>query len=169
MALVVIGCAAVVQAANTDAHTVTITVNEIAELNVTTSNVALDVTAPTAAGGSPQGDSDATSYLQYTSTVVSGATRTITAQITSGTVPSGLTLNAEATASGATNAGSAVSGGVDLSSTAQTIVSGIGSCATGTGATDGANLTYTLSVDTPSSLVIGSTTLTVTYTLTDDL
>ncbi len=56
-----------------------------------------------------------------------------------------------------------------MTSTAADIVEGIGSCATGTGATNGAQLTYVLSINTMTSLVASDNhTVTVTLTLTDN-
>jgi len=148
-----------------DNHTVTIVINEIAEINVTTASITLTVTAPGTPGADPQGDTDNTTYLQYTSTVASGQTRTIDAKLDAAML-SGLSLAVQATPGSGegTSAGS-----VTLSTTDQSVITSIGSCATGTGGTDGAQVTYTLSVTDPTQLTINAgANYTVTYTLTDD-
>lgn len=65
--------------------------------------------------------------------------------------PSGCDLSLEVTSLTA-GCGSAVVGGITVSGTAQNIVSSIGSCATGTGGSDGAQLSYTLSVTDDTQL-----------------
>jgi hypothetical protein len=56
-----------------------------------------------------------------------------------------------------------------MSSTAQNVVTGIGSCATGTTGTSGAQLAYVLSINTLTSLLAGDNhTVTITITLTDN-
>jgi hypothetical protein len=59
-------------------------------------------------------------------------------------------------------------GQIVVSTTAQNIVTGIGGCATGTGATSGAQLAFTLFINAMTSLVAGqSTSATLTLTMTD--
>ena len=58
---------------------------------------------------------------------------------------------------------------ITMTSTATNIMTGIGSCATGMGATSGAQLTYLLSVDTMTALIAGDNhVVTITLTLTDN-
>ncbi len=155
-------------ASDTATQSVTMTVSEIAVLDVTANPGTLTIAAPGTGGETPADPSDNSTYAQYTSTVGAGQSRAITAEIGGGdSTPAGTTLTLGAAPSGNTNEGS-TAGTVTLSSTAQNVVTGVGSCATGTGATDGAQLTYTLVIGTMTDLVAGaSETATVTLTLTD--
>ena len=151
-----------------DSHIVTMEVSSIAVLNVTGGNITLTIAAPGTGGQVPPDDTDSTCYLQYTATVPSGQTRSLTvAWAGSDSAPAGCSLNVTATPSGGANEGS-TSGLRTISDSAQNVVSSIGSCFTGTGATAGANLAYSLTVTDAASLVAGeSTSATVTYTLAD--
>lgn len=154
--------------ANVDSHTVTMQVADMAVLNLVGGNITLSIAAPGTGGQQPADDTDATCYLQYTATVPSAQTRTITvAWGGADSAPAGCSLRVTATPSGTAGEGS-TAGQRTISSSAQTVVTGIGSCYTGTGGTDGANLSYVLTVTDPASLVSGdSEVATVTYTLTD--
>jgi hypothetical protein len=81
--------------------------------------------------------------------------------------PTGCSLKLQATPSGGLNQGSSA-GQITLSSTAQDLITAIKSCATGNAAANGAQLTYTLSVNTVTSLVASESKMaTVTLTFTD--
>ena len=152
-------------AGNTDNHDVTLQVNSIAEIAVTT-DVSLTVTAPTTPGAIPQDDTDNSAYLQYTSTVPSSQTRNITAAWEgSDSAPAGTQLKLQASPQSGKGTGA---GEIVVSSSAQNIVTAISSCYTGTGGSDGAQLTYTLEVTDATALVASaSETVTVTFTMTD--
>jgi hypothetical protein len=153
---------------DSDSHDVLMNVNEIAVMELNdSSQISLTVVPPTLGGDPPVDDSDNSKLLHYTSVVASGNTRTITAEWgPADAAPAGTSLKLEATGVPA-NCGSAA-GQIDVSNSATTIISGIGSCATGRGA-NGAELTYTLSVDDAAQLVAGdSQTATITLTLTED-
>jgi hypothetical protein len=113
---------------------------------------------------------DSHSYLQVTSIAPMGEVRKINVQITSGNVPSGTLLKLSATncTTGDGNRGTANSN-ISLSTIAQTLIDGMGSCYTGTTNTSGYNLTYTWSPD-PEHLnqiqAFHSYQLQVTFTLT---
>jgi hypothetical protein len=170
--LVVVVCcfltAGVTLAADTATQTVQLNVDDICLIDVTGDPPALAITAPAAGGQPPQGDSDNSTYAQYTSVVCSGTARAVTANWgAADAAPAGTQLSLEVTSLTA-GCGSIVAGGVNMSSTAQNIVTGVGSCATGVGATDGAQLTYTLSVTDVTQLdACDDQTVTVTLTLTD--
>ena len=170
--IVFTGIGSAFAATDTASHDVTITVSEVVllELNDST-GISLSTTSPGAgsAGLSVTGETDSTKRLYYTSLVSSGTTRTITAEIDSAITLPGLALQLSSTAAGGTEGSGA--GAVTLSTTPQTIVSNIGSCATGNTASDGANLTYTLVVTDENALQVDATgqTVTVTLTLTDAL
>ena len=154
------------QDTDTDVHTVTININDIAIIDLEGGDITLALTAPDDAGDDPVYDEDATCYLNYTSVVASGAEKKITAQITTGTVPAGADLKLTA----APAAGEGTSGGQvtldDLA--AKNVITAIGSCATGTGANDGAQLTYRLDVEDVTALLASTNNdVDVTYTITN--
>ena len=147
-------------------QTMDLNVNEIAVIKVSMVTVpTFTITAPATGGLAPVDDSDDTTYAQYTSVVGAGKTRTITAQMSAAaTVGTQLMLTATVPV------GKGVTGGEQIltDSTPQTIVTGIGSCATGSGATDGVKLTYSLEVTDVTALVAGEQkTPEITLTLTD--
>ena len=155
-------------AAATSTQTVSMQVNSICVLAVTGNPSALAVTAPATGGDTPSNATNNATYVQYTSTVGASNSRKLTAAWGgSDAAPAGCSLKLTAAPAGGTNQGSSA-GQIAVSSTAQDIVTTIKSCATGTGGTSGAQLTYQLSVDTVTSLVAGeSKSATVTLTLTD--
>jgi hypothetical protein len=114
----------------------------------------------------PTGSSDTSKILQYTSLVAAGTTRNVTAAWGGAdSAPAGTALLLEAT-SVPGGCGTAA-GQITVSDIAQNIITGIGSCATGTGAS-GAQLQYDLDITAVGSLVVGdSSTVTITFTLTD--
>jgi hypothetical protein len=117
-------------------------------------------------------DPDDNSLLQYTSVVANGGFRSITVH-PSGNLPDGIILYVEAdhSISGEGEQGDPAAQVHFTHDTvgAQTIVTGIGSCFTGTGNSDGARLTYWLEIDNIGDLLAATTTITMTYTLTDDV
>jgi hypothetical protein len=106
-------------------------------------------------------------------TVIAGATGTISAQLSAGTlanVPNGTNLWIRATSAEYGNAlagGTGPAGAYELDSLgAHTIVNNITSGATGRTGTDGAPILFTFEVVTPSLLdTAQSGTMTVTYTI----
>jgi len=157
-------------AQQSDSHIVTMQVLDIALLRIIPGDITLTI-GPPAIPGMPPGDAtDSTCRVQYTALVPSGMSRIITVAWAVGDVaPAGTTLRVTATPAnlGGGNEG-ASAGSVDISSSPTNVVTGIGSCYTGIGAAEGAQLAYVLAVTTPASLVSGETRqATVTYTLTD--
>ena len=167
LSIVFMFIAGIVFAADTAAHDVILNVNEVCLIDLnSTATITLNTTAPAAGGMNPVGDTNNSKLLQYTSLVPSGQTRVITANWDAlDAAPAGTSLRLQVTS---VPVGSGTAGAqITLSDTAQNIVTAIGSCATGTGV-NGAALLYTFSVDTVSSLVVGATsTVTVTFTLSD--
>ncbi|MGA2587628.1 MAG: hypothetical protein ABSF88_11490 [Candidatus Aminicenantales bacterium] len=163
-----LGIAGFVFGVSTATQTVTMQVNAICVLAVTGSPSTLTISAPATGGQTPSNPSSNTTYAQYTSTVGASQTRKITAAWGgSDAAPAGCSLKLTATPSGGTNQGTST-GQITMSATAQDVVTTIRSCATGTSASNGAQLTYALSVDTVTSLVASeSKSATVTLTLTD--
>jgi len=153
---------------DTASQTVTMRVSEICVIDVTGNPSTLVIYPPANGGDMPANPSDNSTFAQYTSVVEQGKTRSITAHWAAGdSAPSGCELRLIATPKGGNQGSSA--GEITLSTTPQSIVTGIGSCATGRGSSDGARLTYTLVITSVESLVAGEEkTVTVTLTLTDD-
>ena len=151
-----------------DTHPVTINLSGIAVVSLVGGNLSLSVTSAGTGGQPPQDDTDNTCYLQYTSCISIGQTRTLNVAWGAGdSAPAGCLMRVTITPSGGAGEGSS-SGQRTISGSAQTVVTGITRCATGTSATDGANLSYTLSVSDATSLVAGeSSSATITFTLTD--
>lgn len=161
---------------NIGSHSISIEIPEVALLDLEgTTAITLSPTSPTEAGA-PFDFSSAVSnsvWVNYSSIVIAGKSRMVTASITSGSVPSGLNLNV--VAGTYTGTGNGTMGNpsvkVTLSNTAQKVITGIGSCYTDNGSGNGHNLTYELELisdDKYNQLVEGNTSVTITYTLTDD-
>ena len=163
-----LGIAGFVFGVSTANQTVTMQVNAICLVAVTGNPSTLSVSAPAAGGQTPVSGSSTATYAQYTSTVASGTNRKITAAWGgSDAAPAGCALKLTATPSGGTNQGTSA-GQITMSSTAQDAVTTIGSCVTGTGGSNGAQLSYSLEVSDATALVAGeSKSATITLTLTD--
>jgi len=153
-----------------------IVVNPVAVIDVAGTLASLTVSAPLDGGDEPViSVDDDHSYLQYTSIVADDTFyRTIT--VAPSSVPPGLTLLISAAtpvgAGGEGNFGTPASPTLEfttLSTTAQLLIDDIGSCYTGTGALDGAQLTIGLELLDITDLVAGTYPITLTYTLTEDI
>ncbi len=157
-----------VGAATTTSQSVQMQIREICLLGVTGAPAALAIAPPAAGGDTPANATDNSTYLLYTSTVVAGKSRAITAAWgASDAAPAGCSLKLTATPNGGTNQG-ASAGQIIMGATAKNIVTTIKSCATGGAAGNGARLAYILSVDDVTALVANeSKTVTITFTLTD--
>ncbi|GAB3165434.1 hypothetical protein GCM10027291_08730 [Telluribacter humicola] len=145
----------------------------VALLDIEPSNdaVVLTIPATTEAGMSLSMTSNSSKWINYTSAILAGgSTRRITAHVSSGSVPPGvrllLSVSSPVGAGGGSRGGSISN--LALTSSAQTILSGIGGAFTGNGINNGHQLTYTLGISNYGSLVKASSTLMVTYTLTDN-
>lgn len=165
------------QDALTDNHTVTVGVPEVAILDIepdASKNIALTFTAPTEAGEALTAPAvNSTLWLNYSSIVASGAVkRTITAEIDAAITGIDLKVTAAAPANGVGDVGTA-GAQITLSTTAQTVLTAIGSCYTTDGASNGSNLTYEVALPVVTTnynaIFISSTAVTVTYTITDDV
>jgi hypothetical protein len=155
-----------IRSATTVTKVISVALSSFCLLGVTSSSVSLAITNPASAGAVPSDAVSTSTYAQYSSTVASGVTRRITAAWASGnSAPGGCALRLQATP--ASGQGSSA-GQIVVSATAQNIVTGIGGCATGTGASSGALLAYTLAVTSITSLVANQgTAATITLTMTD--
>jgi hypothetical protein len=162
----------------TDNHTITITIPEVALLDIELSgskNISTAFTSPTEAGlriVAPTSGLNSL-WLNYSSVVnPSGPDASRTVSVSSSSLIPGTVLNVSAGTPVITGGGS---GGSPVAITAitttpQTIISGIGSVYTGDGVSSGSNITYALTAPaaTYGSLLAGATVLTLTYTLSDN-
>lgn len=165
----------------TDAHNLTITIPEVALLDLEApaddTSVSLVGTHSTEAGDPVAFNATNNSiWLNYSSIIGSTTKRNITVKITNGDVPNGLSLKVQAgsanTSLGNGDFGTPATAAVTLNKTDDTqIISNVGSVYTGTGVNKGHNLTYSL--DQSGSYADlkhngAGETLTITYTLSDD-
>jgi hypothetical protein len=159
-----------------DQHDVMFTIPEIALLDIepTSSTITLTLEAPIAGGAPVTVSTDGTDnskWLNYSSSVSpSATTRNISAHITSGSVPSGISLKLQASAYTGIGAGvlGTPIGLITLNNSPQNIITGIGGAYTGDGSTNGHQLTFTLSLENYGLLDNdNSTTIEVTFTITD--
>ncbi|KFF25025.1 hypothetical protein [Chryseobacterium vrystaatense] len=169
------------QDTNTDNHTITISIPEVALVDIepaATKNITLGFTAPTEAGN-PVTASTAnnTLWLNYSSIKsVADPTRNVSVKVNA-LIPG---IDIHVTAAAATGSGGGTLGTpaaqITLSAADQTIISGIGSAYTGNGANNGHNLTYALAAGSgPGGVAVyadlqatATTLATVTYTISDN-
>jgi hypothetical protein len=158
---------------DTDSHVFDLIISPVALLHVESSFASLSVTAPEYAGEDVEvSPADSNTYLQYTSVVAAGTTRRITLN-PSNNFPAGIILYCTPllTETGEGDRGDTrptVYFDIDHRA-AKVIIDDIGSCFTEDGSTDGANLTYWIEVDDIGNINAATTSITLTYTLTDDL
>jgi len=130
----------------------------------------LNFTAPTEAGQAlTVPAANTTKWVNYTSAIASGGlTRRVTASINQ-LIP-GVNISIQAAAASGAGGGTlgTSSGLVTLSTTAATIITGIGGAYTGTGANNGHRLTISLAVSTYANLSARTNTpVVITYTITE--
>ncbi|REC42534.1 hypothetical protein [Chryseobacterium pennipullorum] len=169
------------QDTKTDSHTITISIPEVALVDIepaATKNLTLGFTAPTEAGNPViPATANSTLWLNYSSIKSeTEPTRNVTVSLNA-PIP-GVDINV--TAAAATGSGGGTlglsAGLLTLSAAGQTIVSGIGSAYTGNGANNGHNLTYALAAGSGPGGVAAyadlqatpTTQATVTYTISDN-
>jgi hypothetical protein len=166
--LIVLGSLSVSGGEDTAQHRIVMQVAEFSLLNVTGSPEELSVIPLHPGVRDFQYAVDSSVNLQYSSTVGLNQHRSITARWgLSDSAPAGCLFKILAVPSGRQNEGFSVGEKV-ITSENQILLSGIGSCATGTELTDGAVLVYTLTVVDASELVPGELkTASIFLTLTD--
>lgn len=169
------------QDTNTDNHTITISVPEVALVDIepaATKNITLGFTAPTEAGNPIVANAaNNTLWLNYSSIKsVADPTRNVSVKLNA-VIPG---IDIRVTAAAATGAGGGTLGTpaaqLTLSAADQTIISGIGSAYTGNGTNNGHNLTYSLAAGSgPGGVAVyadlqatATTVATVTYTISDN-
>lgn len=152
-------------------RTIAVTLPVVTLLDVEpTGNISLSFTAPTEAGRSILNPAaNTTKWINYTSAIApAGLTRRITASVNQ-TIP-GVDIKIQAaTASGAGGGTFGTpSGLITLTTTATTIISGIGGAFTGNGANNGHRLTISLTQNTYANLSARTnTSVVITYTITE--
>ncbi|PXY01657.1 hypothetical protein DF185_09320 [Marinifilum breve] len=160
------------QDSGTASHTLSVTVPEVAILDLEspgTTAIALSFTAPTEAGMGVEGSSNSDLWLNYSSIKSTvNPTRTVNVQM-SKIIP-GADIKVAAAAHAGTGEGAVgtPAGELTLTTSAQTLVNGIGSCYTGDGVSNGHNLTYSLVVGSDySALEKTNEPVTITYTISN--
>lgn len=181
VAVLVLSARLSAQDTNTDNHTITISVPEVALVDIepaATKNITLGFTAPTEAGNPVVANAaNNTLWLNYSSIKsVADPTRNVSVRLNA-LVPG---IDIRVTAAAATGAGGGTLGvpaaQLVLSAADQTLISGIGSAYTGNGANNGHNLTYSLAPGSgPGGVAVyadlqatATTVATVTYTISDN-
>lgn len=164
-----------------DSHDIVIGVPSVALVDIegasgTTINLGAD--APTEAGlpvDFSTGSSNSDLWINYSSIKDSAnATRKISAKISTGTLPSGMTLSVTAGADAGNGDGTmgTSAGAVSLTTSDQDVITGIGSAYTDDGASNGHNLTYDLTLTGGAGNYAqldasNNTTIEITYTISD--
>ena len=153
--------------------TISMDVQEIILMDMTTTAlITLDIAAPASAGLIPVNDTTmnpTTVRLRYTSCVPVGQTRRIEVSYADAIrPPAGTELRVYPTmVSNVGTAAATVGAPLTISGVAQNLIVAIGSCNTGTAATNGPRIRYVFAVANASQLIVDSTTVTVAYTITD--
>ncbi|MFA9372319.1 MAG: hypothetical protein ACERIH_11475 [Labilibaculum antarcticum] len=156
-----------------DSHTVSITIPEVAILDIESAgskDIALSFTAPKEAGLGVTGSSNSSLWLNYSSIKsASNTTRTVSASVNNTIAGADIIISAASSSGGGAGTIGEPSGDVTLTTSEQVIVNNIGSCYTGSGVNNGHNLTYTLKVNGSYEELEASsqTPLTVTYTFSN--
>jgi hypothetical protein len=158
----------------TGQHSLSVTIPEVVIMDIEPGNssIQLPIGPPLEAGNPMQLPTNATKWINYTCALSPSATnKIIRAQITSGVLPPGVSLQLQAgayTGSGGGTSGS-TAGLITLSASPQAIITGIGRSYTGNGAGQGHQLTYSLVIANQSLLNFDTdgASVTVTFTISD--
>ncbi len=128
----------------------TLPVIALLDIEPNTNDIILEFDAPSEPGNELTPVGGDTKWLNYTTTLARGGTpKNITAQVSASTNISGLTISiiiSSYNGRGRGVFGTSV-GTINLSTTAQTIISGIGGCFTNNGANNGHEIEYSASID----------------------
>ncbi len=163
---------------NSAQHHVGITISEVALVDIETTAASKDISftpaLPTEAGeGMSLTGTNSSLWLNYSSIVAQGKTRSISASI-DGDLPGGVKVSVAASdpvSSGKGKKGKAENAAQEIKNgSGVKVVKQIGSCYTGDGANSGCNLTYSLNIDDTKydKLTEGTYDVTITYTISDD-
>ena len=146
----------------------TVTPFEFFLIDIEPDNFAIDLspTSPSEAGESIVFSTNTEKWINYTSSVPLGETRSVSVSAT-GLVP-GINMSVLAAAcSGCTGSSGTPSGALILSATPQSLITAIGGVFTGDGLNSGHNITYSISVSNLSLVSAANNNVTVIYTITD--
>ena len=137
---------------NVATNTLTLGVPEVALLKASANIINLSLLQQTAGLSIETSKSDSSSRLLISS-VMRATTRTMSAKITSGTVPTGTVLKIQAKQPNGNFVGTSGTLGseVTLDATDRPVVTGIGTCYSNTGASDGYPLRFTYALDSNPS------------------
>ena len=155
---------------NVATSTLTLGVPEVALLKTSTGVISLSLVHQNAGQSVTPSASDSTARLLISS-VITSATRTLSAKITTGSVPTGTLLKLFALTPDANFVGTSGTLGsqITLDATDRPIVTGIGTCYSGTSTTNGYPLVFTFALDASAYASLRATTgtqIVVTLTLT---
>jgi hypothetical protein len=150
-----------------------LTLSEVALLDIEPNNsaVSIELKIPTEAGNFIKNAQQTNAkWINYTSAVSSGKTRSVFVQIEYGNVPSGTVLKASASSASGGKGVLGVSGGnITLSNSPQRVILNIGGAVTGNGVNFGHAMSYFLEVNDVSKLDFNTSgTLGIIYTLIDN-
>lgn len=150
-------------------YNVNFTLPQVALMDIEqNSSINLDLTKPTEAGNRLANPANnTTKWLNYTSAVASGGSRSITASINQNIPGIDIKLQAAQATGGAGTLGTP-SSQITLSTVPTTIISGIGGAYTGNGVGNGHQLTFSAVSNNYTNLSASNTSVTVTYTITDN-
>lgn len=159
---------------DSDSHVVSITIPEVAILDIESADskdIALAFTAPTEAGMGVTGSRNNSLWLNYSSIKSpENTTRTVSARLNKTIAGADIYLFAlPSSGNGMGMIGSTVGDDVVLSTADQVIIDNIGSCYTGNGVNNGHNLLFTLEVagNYEDLQAAAETPLIVTYTISN--
>jgi len=170
VALILVSTNVMTQDSNQAGESISYTLPPMRILDLEGVAPSLTLSAPTEGGTTIAPATSSNSWINYTSIIENGTTNKVTVAISGSPVPAGTTLKVAAAAYSGNGDGifGVPAGIVSLSSTAQDLITGIGSCYTGTGNTNGHQLTYTWSVNANgyTNLVSGASSgIIATYTI----
>lgn len=155
------------------AHNNYITLPEIALLDIepNTSDIILEFEAPSSPGEQLVAVEGSSKWINYTATKsIGGSNKNITAQISSDSNIPGLSVDLSVSSyqgSGKGDLGNSV-GRITLSTTAQTIINGIGGCYTRTGNNRGHKIDYSAEITDYSLFEVpSSSSMEIIFTLTN--
>ena len=152
-------------ATDNDVQVVTLDIDEVAEITAG-ADITLTIVGTGTPGMQPVDPTSSATHLQYTS-IVDASTRKVLVKLAApDTVPAGTSLHVTASAPFASGAG-ASTGSVELTTSDQELITGIGSVATGDLEDDGPQLDYVWEIEDMTLLDFGNDDVaTVTFTLT---
>lgn len=140
---------------STAGDNISLSVASLALIETNATSISMSFQPVSVAGAILSSVSNSNLYIKISSLVPAGTSRKVTVKLLSGTIPAGTQLTIQPTASTTTNSGgtlgSVASSPVVISSVDQNLITGIGSCYTGTGSSDGYRMTFNWGIVNPSA------------------